>query len=152
MIICGVSKFTIRFKTWKTTAYPTDYVYFWNYFNILKREKKTVMYQCSYCTAGSAFCSHDVNQKCTKCGVYTPHICTQCILSIYIIPKTCFLCTQRDHICLSKCLGGCIQRVQIKCKCTKGPIRLRVQKQNHNNGRYFWTCHDCTFFQWEEWN
>ena len=107
------------------------------------------MYQCSICTEGSSFCSLDSSKKCTVCRQYTPHICSRCIIQASgVMPTKCYLCTTREHTCLSKCLGGCILQERPKCKCGH-PIRLQVKKQNKNHGRYFWSCRDCNFFEWE---
>jgi hypothetical protein len=113
---------------------------------------KQTMYQCSICTAGSVFCSLDQGKKCTACGTGVPHICSRCIAHASgVMPTTCYLCTSRKHDCLSKCSRGCILREKPKCKCRTGCelIRLQVQKQNKNHGRYFWTSRECGFFEWE---
>ena len=114
-------------------------------------EEQTPMFQCSMCTGGCALCSLDPDNKCTTCRKNTPHICQRCIIQASgVMPTTCYLCTPRGHICLSRCSGGCILRERPKCQCGH-PIRLQVQKQNNNHGRYFWSCRDCNFFEWESW-
>ena len=95
------------------------------------------MYQCSFCTAGSGFTSVKPEQKCVTCNLVYVHICSRCNLE-NPTPSTCYLCTERPHICLSKCNSGCILRKRPECMCKNGPIRLQVKKNNKNHGRYFW--------------
>ena len=101
------------------------------------------MYQCSICTAGSTVCSLDVNQKCHV------HIYAHVVLPQHAVKcqKHAFY-AQQGSICLSKCSSGCVHRENATCRCTKSPIRLQVQKKNHNRGRYFWRCKACELFQW----
>ena len=128
--------------------YFYGFVCFWILFLFFSENK--VMFQCSICTAGSAFCSLDPEQMCKKCGLYAAHVCSRCIAEASgVMPMRCHLCTQREHICLSKCLRGCVLREKPNCQCSKGPTRLQVQKKNKNHGRYFWTCRYCNFFEWE---
>ena len=71
------------------------------------------LFQCSICTAGSSFCSLDPSKKCQKCGLITPHICSSCTTDSdghrVPDPVNCYLCTPREHICLSRCLHGCVR-------------------------------------------
>ena len=108
------------------------------------------MYQCSNCTAGSSFCSLDPSQKCIKCGVYAPHLCGKCFFRASgVMPTTCHMCTDREHICLSKCLGGCYLKETHVCGCGLNPVRLRVNKSGKNHGRYFYSCRSCGYFEWD---
>jgi len=129
-------------------SYRTNMFIF--FFCLLTNKKE--MYQCSMCTAGSSFCSLDINKLCVTCGIQVPHMCARCIRrACGIMPATCHRCTRRDHVCLSKCAGGCIRRKKPTCHCsTKDPVRLQVQKQCENKGRFFWTCRECDFFKWDE--
>ncbi|KAI9141375.1 P-loop containing nucleoside triphosphate hydrolase protein [Paraphysoderma sedebokerense] len=36
------------------------------------------------------------------------------------------------------------------CNCNKPAPRLQVKKENHNKGRWFYTCRDCKFFKWDD--
>ena len=108
---------------------------------------KSKMYRCSYCTGGSGFTSN-------HCCLSKPAANARKLLFTYVAdvslnlnqsPKTCYLCTERPHICLSKCLNGCVKRPPKKCQCGK-PIRFQSKKNNKNHGRFFWTCNACNFF------
>ena len=35
------------------------------------------------------------------------------------------------------------------CHCKSGPRRQQTQKEGANKGRWFLSCHDCDFFQWD---
>ena len=35
------------------------------------------------------------------------------------------------------------------CHCKGGPRRQQTQKEGANKGRWFLSCHDCDFFQWD---
>jgi hypothetical protein len=109
------------------------------------------LYQCSLCTAASVFCSLNPSKKCTACNQLTPHLCSTCIqLGVNTgLISTCYKCTARPHICLSKCAGGCKHVKERMCKCEEPMRRLQVKKQNKNQGRYFYTCRKCDTFLWE---
>ena len=83
--------------------------------------------------------------KCRRCD-NTVHVCARCDPV-----DTCVQCTKRPHICLSKCIRGCIHKKAPVCNCGSTPRRLQVQKDSQNKGRYFWSCHDCAFFEWDAW-
>ena len=100
-----------------------------------------VMHRCSGCTEASGCV--EVHPKCTRCD-NTVHVCARCDPV-----DTCVQCTKRPHICLSKCIRGCIHKKTPVCNCGSTPRRLQVQKDNQNKGRYFWSCHECTFFEWD---
>ena len=107
------------------------------------------MHQCSLCTAGSSYCSTD--SVCIKCDTLKVHMCRRCAVSACgIIPKMCVSCTKRPHLCLSKCLSGCIFKENPTCRCNKGgPKRLQVKKDNKNKDRFYWSCEQCKFFEWD---
>ena len=107
------------------------------------------MFLCSMCTAGSSSCSLNKNLLCIKCNENVPHLCDMCI-GTWIDIETCVRCTKRPHMCLSKCLRKCIYKDRAKCKCVvNNTIRFQSQKDNSNRGRFFWSCFDCRFFEWE---
>ena len=54
------------------------------------------MYQCSYCTGASVYCSGDAKIKCITCNAEPPHICDGCSKT-YPVPKKCYLCTDRPR-------------------------------------------------------
>ena len=100
-----------------------------------------VMHRCSGCTEASGCV--EVHPKCRRCD-NTVHVCARCDPV-----DTCVQCTKRPHICLSKCIRGCIHKKTPVCNCGSTPRRLQVQKDSQNKGRYFWSCHECTFFEWD---
>ena len=105
---------------------------------------KWQMYRCSLCT--QAFCCDPIEKKCSRCSTGVPAVCDRCVTAL--VPDTCFQCTERAHICLSKCSGGCINKQKPTC-CSVGPRRLQVKKEGNNKGRFFWSCEPCKFFQWD---
>ena len=113
---------------------------------------KKKLYQCSHCTAGSVFTSVLPEQTCSKCKQVPVHMCSRCGVEFKSNPKTCYLCMERPHICLSKCRKGCVKRPSITCplKCPCGKAKkFQSKKPNENCGRFFWTCNGCKFFAWE---
>ena len=110
---------------------------------------KLPMYRCSLCT--QAFCSEPTDKKCSQCQDGVPAVCDRCV-PVGLVPDTCSLCTQRAHVCLSKCSGGCIKKQKVEmptCQCSNGPRRLQVQKEGPNHHRWFFSCRNCDFFKWE---
>ena len=102
------------------------------------------MYQCSYCTGASVYCSGDAKIKCIISNVETPHVCDGCS-RIYSVPKKCYLCTDRPHVCFTECYNGCVKK-KPSCRCENSPVRLQVKKLSKNHGRYFWSCRSCNLF------
>ena len=129
-----------------------------NLFSVLRiktqdkmQKHSSPMFQCACCSAGGTVCSSNVSaavQQCVKCGsALGPYVCRFCVARY---ERLCVKC--RPHICLSKCSGGCIKRPIKKkpaCGCNAGPVRLRVNKEGANKGKFFWTCHQCKFFEWD---
>ena len=107
----------------------------------MSRPCLAVMHRCSGCTEASGCV--EVHPKCTRCD-NTVHMCARCDPV-----DTCAQCTKRPHICLSKCIRGCIYKKAPVCNCGSTPRRLQVQKDNQNKGRYFWSCYECAFFEWD---
>ena len=111
-----------------------------------KEKQKTAhfpMHRCSGCTG--CFDCKDVHPKCTRCD-NTVHVCARCDPV-----DTCVQCTKRPHICLSKCIRGCIYKKAHACNCSTPPRRFQVQKEGPNKGRYFWSCRVCALFEWDAW-
>ena len=111
--------------------------------------KVVMLLHCSHCTAASCSKPGDTLHQCSACANGVPYTCKQCVGSHEEGTPLCYLCNVRPHICLSKCLRGCIMRPVVYCACNLVPRRLRVGKKNDNFGRYFFTCNVCKFFQWE---
>ena len=127
---------------------------------VSERVSSGELLQCSLCTSGSGVCTQPRQTgaagrslaKCTGCRVKHPHICAWCLAEMSgedAIPTTCFVCTPREHVCLSKCASGCINRPRPACKCGK-IVRLQVNADTNNKGRFFWTCRSCDRFQWDD--
>ena len=110
-----------------------------------RKEKQTTahfpMHQCSGCTG--CFDCNEVHPKCARCENIV-HVCARCDPV-----DTCVRCTKRPHICLSKCLRSCIHKKAPVCNCGSAPRRFQVQKEGSNKGRYFWSCRECAFFEWD---
>ena len=104
-------------------------------------------YRCGCCSAGGTLHSA-VERHCFKCGSALGHVCKFCRARNE--PMVCLKC--RPHICLSKCTNRCIKKPVTKkpdCGCKEGPIRLIVKKDGANNGKHFWSCRPCNFFEWD---
>jgi hypothetical protein len=114
---------------------------------VCKRGMKTEMVQCSHCTMA---CIVVPDQLCGQCHLRYTHLCEGCAAAARLIStNTCHRCSYRAHICLSRCLGGCIKRKQVNCRCGTKARRRVVEKKNKNEGRYFYSCFKCEFFEWE---
>ena len=108
---------------------------------------KTTMVQCSYCTMA---CIVVPDQLCGQCHLLYTHVCDGCAAeACRTSTNTCHRCTSRPHICISRCLGGCIERKPVICLCGTKARRQRVVKKSQNEGRYFYSCYKCNFFEWE---
>jgi hypothetical protein len=105
----------------------------------------TIMYQCSHCTGGCSATTIQPVTLCRECHQVPIHICTQCRFLGSV--ATCYLCTWRDHVCLSMCSKKCIWRVAPQCECDR-PARRRVSKSDKNPNRAYWSCQDCGYFEW----
>ena len=109
-------------------------------------------WQCAFCTGASAQTPVTDPVKCTSCFLQDVHPCATC--SQYKVISTCFLCTERPHVCLSKCNNGCVTRERPACRCAKNVknalVRSQQGKSGSNFGRYFWYCGKCSFFKYED--
>ena len=89
---------------------------------------KKVTHQCSYCTAGSATCSVQPMKLCVHCRSTFVHLCSNCLKKTPL--STCYLCTPREHVCLSKCHRGCVLDAMLskkeisKAATCKAPLAL----------------------------
>ena len=108
-----------------------------------------LMYQCSLCTAAECVKPKSDDELCAKCGDVHVHICDRCADGGEQAPVTCYICTKRPHICLSRCLRGCVMKPVVMCTaCNERARRRQVLKEGPNQGRFFYTC--CgDFFEWE---
>ena len=104
------------------------------------------MYQCSYCTGASAFTT--CNAICVRCEKNPVHVCALCRKTTCKIPLACYMCYKREHVCLSLCRNGCIEKIKPTCACKK-IRRFQVRKMNKNHNRFFWSCNQCSVFEWE---
>ena len=102
------------------------------------------MYQCSRCTCGCAYVFPNPPVLCVKCQEIPVHLCTECRKTSCSTPTFCYLCTQRKHICLSKCSNGCVLVATPICNCGITPARLQVKDtRNHSYGKLY------NFFKFE---
>ena len=111
------------------------------------------MLKCKACTAGITE-YFNPNSTCYQCKSVLDQICVFCHRSSNqgLLTMTCSKC--RPHMCLSKCASGCVLLRALpppSCRCPKSrALKFRVTKEGDNQGRWFWTCRMCNYFEFEE--
>ena len=56
---------------------------------------------------------------------------------------------ERPKNWLESAAGKRVKAEREGCQCKSGPRRQQTQKEGVNKGRWFLSCHDCDFFQWD---
>ena len=72
----------------------------------------SAFWQCAVCTGASVMAAVCEPPKCTKCFLQEVRICERCSQEKQTV-ATCFACTTRPHVCLSKCNNGCVPRASV---------------------------------------
>ena len=111
------------------------------------------MFQCVVCTAAQGSCSLDASRMCVNCGSVAPHLCARCLAEYQFMgrpaPVLCYLCSERPHVCLSACVGGCKLKARPDCNCGTTATLRTVKKEGKNKGKKFWSCFKCGYFLWD---